>query len=171
MNRTKAEGRPRIRLIWDELLSHAVPRALRELGFNTTHVGNDLDGTPPRGSVDGTVIEFALRTNQVVVTSNHDMIILCNERGQQFVWLDPRGRQLDREEQVLLVFRQIRDWEQILEAGLCVHALRTKAKEIPSEDAARLVSRRYRELTRRKRATKRRTPLPEGQSSIEDSVG
>ena len=44
MTRTRAADRPQVRLIWDEFLSHAAPRALRELGFRTTHVGaHDLN--------------------------------------------------------------------------------------------------------------------------------
>ncbi len=93
MTLTRAANRPRVRLIWDELLSHRVPRALRELGFNTTYVGATSDGAPPRRSSDAVVIEFARRTNQVIVTSNHDMMLLCDEAGQRFVWMDPRGRQ------------------------------------------------------------------------------
>ena len=88
MTRTKAANRPQVRLIWDELLSHAVPRALHELGFKTTHVG--ANGAPERGSSDAQVIEFARKTNQIIVTSNHDMMMLCDEVGQHFVWIDPR---------------------------------------------------------------------------------
>lgn len=51
-----------------------------------------------------------------MVTSNHDMMTLCDELGQQFVWIDPRGRQLERPDQVLLVFSQISEWARILAA-------------------------------------------------------
>lgn len=67
----------KVRLLWDELLSHRVPRALRVLGINASHVGNVDDGAPPRGSTDRAVLEHARRTNQVIVTSNHDMMLLC----------------------------------------------------------------------------------------------
>jgi predicted nuclease of predicted toxin-antitoxin system len=93
--------------VWDELLSPRVPQALRVLGFATTHVGNVGDGAPPRGSPDSEVLAYALRTNQIIVTSNHDMMMICDEADQRFVWLDPRGRQYSRVEQVLLVFSQI----------------------------------------------------------------
>ena len=140
MTRTKAAERPRTRFVWDELLSHKVPRALRVLGFNTTYVGASDDGAPPRQATDAEVIEFAKRTNQVIVTSNHDMMLLCHEAGQPFVWIDPRGRQLQLEEQVLLCFRQVRDWDDILASGNCVHAMRTKAVLISSAEAARLAT-------------------------------
>lgn len=158
MTRTKAADWPQVRLIWDELLSHAVPRALRELGFRTTHVGAESDGAPPRGSDDAVVIAYAQRTSQVIVTSNHDMMLLCAEADQRFVWIDPRGRQLRREDQVLLCFRQIRQWEEILESGLCVRALRTKAVPITSNEAQRLATQRFRELRRRQRAVSRARP-------------
>lgn len=154
MTRTKAADRPQVRLIWDELLSHAVPRALRELGFKTTHVG--ADGAPQRGSSDAQVIEFARKTNQIIVTSNHDMMLLCDEVGQQFVWIDPRRRQFLREEQVLLCFGQIRRWEEILATGACVRAMRSKAVPIDSAEAARLAAQRFRAIRRRQsRGTKR----------------
>ena len=151
--------------MWDELLSHKVPRALRVLGFNTTYVGAVDDGAPPRQATDAEVIEFARRTNQVIVTSNHDMMLLCHEAGQPFVWIDPRGRQLQLEEQVLLCFRQVRDWDDILASGNCVHAMRTKAVLISSAEAARLATQRFRALRRRQRAASRRKPL--GANSFE----
>jgi predicted nuclease of predicted toxin-antitoxin system len=140
-------------LIWDEQLSHPVARALRELGFNTTYVGAPDHGVPPKSSTDGEVIAYALRTNQVIVTSNHDMMLLCDEAAQRFVWIDPRGRRLRREEQVMLCFGQIARWEEILASGSCVRAMRSKAVPIGSAEAARLAAQRFRALHRRKRIT------------------
>lgn len=91
-----------------------MPRALRVLRFRTTWVGAPDEGVPLKGSTDAELVAFAQRTNQVIVTSNHDMMTLCDEAGQRFVWLDPRGRTLTYEAQVLLVFSQIASWEQIL---------------------------------------------------------
>ena len=71
----------KIRLLWDELLSHRVPQALRVLGFNVSHVGNHGDGAPPKGSTDREVLDHARSTNQIIVTSNHDMMLLCIEVG------------------------------------------------------------------------------------------
>lgn len=153
MTRTKAADRPRIRLIWDEQLSHPVARALRELGFNTTYVGAPDTGAPPKSSTDREVIAYALRTSQVIVTSNHDMMLLCDEAMQRFVWIDPRGRRLRREEQVMLCFGQIARWQEILAAGTCVRAMRSKAVPIESAEAARLAAQRFRALDRRKRAS------------------
>lgn len=140
--------------MWDELLSPRVPRALRVLGFSTTHVGNRDDGAPDRGSHDAEVLAYSRQTNQVIVTSNHDMMLICVEADQRFVWLDPRGRQLSAREQVLLVFTQIERWQALLttQQSRCVHALRTKCSAIDPEDAARLARRRMRELQRRRRA-------------------
>lgn len=157
-----APGRPRIRLIWDELLSPKVADALRVLGFNVTRVGGSDPGVPPLRSSDEAVIAFAKTTNQIIVTSNHDMMTLCDEAGQRFVWIDPRGRQLGREAQVLLAFQQIRRWEELLvqHPDGCVRALRTKCEPIASSEAARLARQRMRSLERRRRARVRRRPAP-----------
>ena len=127
---------------------------MNELGFLTTHVGNEKHGAPARGSSDSDVLEFAQRSRQIIVTSNHDMILICAEAGQQFVWLDPRGRQYDRTEQVLLVFSQIRQREKLLAATTdgCVRSMRTKCYGITPSEAARLAEARMRALRRRKRS-------------------
>ncbi len=153
----------RTRLLWDEQLSPLVPRALRELGYSTSHVGHAADGAPVRGSTDREVLEYSQRTNQVIVTSNHDMMLICAEAGQRFVWFDPRGRQCNSAQQVVLVFTQIERWDELLSASAsdCVHALRTKCVAIEAEDAARLARQRMRELRRRQRAA-RSTPKPVG---------
>lgn len=142
-----------VRLLWDEDLSKRVARALRELGFKVTWVGADDPGVPTTGSSDATVVDFARQTNQVIVTKNHDMMTLCDEAGQRFVWIDPRGKQLSLPEQVLLVFGQIDHWQEILTAdsAVCVRALRTGARPIASAEAARLAGNRMRELKRRNR--------------------
>lgn len=103
-------ARPRIRLLFDEDQPPVVARALRELSFNTSHVGSDRDGTPAKGSTDPIVLGHAKSTGQVVVTSNHDMILLCVEQGESVVWIDPRGKQYRRSEMVVLCFRGIEDW-------------------------------------------------------------
>ena len=80
--------------------------ALRELGYHVSYVGNEQDGDPPRGSSDQTIIDHARTTNQVVVTSNHDMVLLCLEQPQPVIWLDPHGRNFTRDEMVVLVFQE-----------------------------------------------------------------
>lgn len=158
MTTTRAQWqRPRIRLLWDENLSSLVPQALRVLGFRTTWVGAADEGVPAQGSSDAVVVEFAKRTNQVIVTSNHDMMTLCDELGQRFVWLDPKGKKLAREAQVLLVFQQIAEWERLLaeQPGMCIHARRTACKVIASGEAARLAANRMREIHRRTRRKQR----------------
>lgn len=147
------------------MLSPTVPKALRVLGFNTTHVGSVDDGVPPRGSKDEDILDYAKNANQIIVTSNHDMMTICAAAGERFVWLYPRGKKLSRLDQVLLVFRQIELWEQILTEypQHCVHALRTKADPIDPEEAARLAARRMKDLERRKRGAtgeSTRSPLP-----------
>lgn len=171
MTKTKAAKRPRIRLLWDELLSIRVAKALNALGFNVTWVGSDqYDGVPPKGSSDAAVIEFAQRTNQVIVTSNHDMMLLCNEAGQRFVWIDPRRRRLTAEEQVLLCFSQMQRWQEILESdpGACVRALRTKAEAIESSEAARLAGQRFKAIQRKKRAVRNRATAPSALQLVDE---
>ncbi len=123
---------------------------------------------PPQGSTDAEIVQFALRTNQVIVTSNHDMMLICEQEGQRFVWLDPRGRQLSQRQQVLICLTQIEEWKEILTRpnGLCVRALRTKASAILASDAARLAGERMRRLERRKRAAARRA-VGDDQSPLE----
>ena len=145
---------PDVRLLWDELLSPAVPRALRELGLKATHIGHPTDPfVPSKGSSDLEVIEYASRANQVIVTSNHDMMMLCEEASQQFVWLDPRGKQLRKTEQALLVLSQIHWWAEILasDPAVCVRALRTKCGSIEAAEAVRLARQRMKAIERRRR--------------------
>ena len=158
----RQRNRSRIRLLWDELLARPVPNALRVLGFNVTWVGADDEGVPRRGSPDRDIIDFARRTGQVIVTSNHDMMTLCDESGQRFVWIDPRGRRLDGDAQVLLVFRQVAEWERILtgQPDMCVVARRTGCRAITSAEAARLAYNRMRALERKKRTRQRRPTVP-----------
>jgi predicted nuclease of predicted toxin-antitoxin system len=134
-------------------VSKRVARALRELGFKITWIGANDPGVPTTGSSDETVVDFARQTNQVIVTKNHDMMTLCDEAGQRFVWIDPRGKQLSLPQQVLLVFGQIDQWQEILKAdsAVCVRALRTGARPIASAEAARLARNRMRRLQRRTR--------------------
>lgn len=142
---------PPVRLLWDEDLSPKVPEALRVLGFRTIWPGQEP--APPRGSSDRTLVDYALTSNQVIVTSNHDMMTLCDEQGQRFVWLDPRARQLTRTDQVLIVFTQITRWNEILneDPAACIKAMRTTCTPIRSGDAARLALNRMRAIERRKR--------------------
>jgi predicted nuclease of predicted toxin-antitoxin system len=150
------------RLLWDENLSALVPQALRVLRHRASWVGAAQDGAPPRGATDEEVVAYAKHTNQVIVTQNHDMMLLCEEQGQRFVWLVPRGRQLSREEQVMIVLEQIFRWEEILATGSCVRAPRTKCGAIDPAEAARLAFQRMRRLDQRRRA-RRRARSKEGQ--------
>ena len=128
--------------------------ALRALGFATTHVGSSDPGVPPRGSTDEDVLRFARRTKQVIVTSNHDMMLICAEAKQRFVWIDPRGRQYTRVEQVLIVFSQIERWQHLLDTnpGWCIRSLRTRCDVVDPREAARLAEQRMRALRRRRRS-------------------
>ena len=137
--------------------------ALRELGIRASHVGHEGDGAPTRGSSDADVLDHAKRTNQVVVTSNHDMILLCAEEGEPVIWIDPRGRQFRRTEFVALAFGRVEEWQELLaeaEDPVCVHVLRTKTEVLTLERARHLVIQRMRRLHARKRAQAR--PSAEG---------
>lgn len=169
MTRRGAET-PSIRLIWDELLSPRVAEALRVLGFNVTWVGSTRDdGVPPKGSTDADVIAFARATNQIVVTSNHDMMTLCDEADQRFVWIDPYGRPLRREQQVILAFTQIAEWQRLLEQhpDRCVMARRTRCVPIESHEAARRARNRMRSLERRRRTRQRKRRPSSGELNLD----
>lgn len=112
--------------------------------------------------MDSTVLEHATRFNQIIVTSNLDMILLCVERDQPVVWIDPRGRQLRREDLVLLVFKNIRDWAQRLDETaepVCLRAMRTKTVTLELEAAGRLARNRLSRISRR---TQTQQPRPHG---------
>lgn len=158
--------RPDIRLLFDELLPPGVARALHELGFNTSHVGHLTHSQPPRGSDDATVLEHAAATNQVVVTSNHDMIMLCAERAAPVVWLDPYGRQFRHDELALVAFKGIAEWHRLLSSHstpVCVRVLRTKVEALPLTRASTLAAQRMRNLQARKRKRVRATKDTPGQ--------
>ena len=99
-----------------------------------------------------------MRVNQTVVTSNLDMILICVEHGQQVIWIDPRGRPFKREDMVLLVFQNINDWAQRLNAAtdpVCLRALRTKTHTLELAEAGRLARNRMSRISQ-KRARARR---------------
>lgn len=149
-------------MLFDELLSPKVARALRELGFNTSHVGHIDDASPARGSLDEQVLAHAKRHRQVVVTSNHDMILLCHEQAESVVWIDPRGRQFTLDDLALVAFKGIRDWQRLLQTAtgpVCVRVLRTKVERLSLERAAALARQRIRRLHARKAKKK---PRPRG---------
>jgi predicted nuclease of predicted toxin-antitoxin system len=136
----------------------ASPARLRSVAHRSSH-----RSPPAEGSTDDEIVEHALHGGYIIVTSNHDMMQLCAEAGQRFVWLDPRSRQLTRAKQLLLILEQIDRWQQILEtdATTCVHSMRTKCEAIAPAEAARLATQRMKVNERRKR-TKQSAPRPAG---------
>ncbi len=143
--------------------------ALRQLEYNASYVGNEKDSAPPRGSSDQEIIDHARATNQVVVTSNHDMILLCLEQHQSVIWLDPRGRKVTRDEMVVLVFRAAREWEDLLQSAagpVCIRSLRTKNERLSVERAVHLVQQRMKRIA----AKKRRAAKPKPLGSLFDST-
>lgn len=150
-------------LLFDELLPWRVAAALRILEFKVSHVGMEEEGAtaPPRGSSDEDVLQHAQRTNQIVVTSDLGMILLCAQAGQSVIWIDPRARQLRRAETVLLVFKQIHDWEEHLrqaDGPICLRAMRTTTNPLALDEAARLVRNRMKRISPAKKPRKRTTP-------------
>ncbi len=115
---------------------------------------------PVRGSSDEEVLEHARRTNQVVVTSDLGMVILCTQADQSVIWIDPRGRQLRRPDMVLLVFRHIHDWEERLDQAdgpICLRAMRTTTNSLDLETAARLARGRMKRISPARKPRKRAT--------------
>lgn len=154
---------PQTRLLFDENLPWRVASALRELEYRASYVGNAEDKAPPRGSSDQQILSHARVTNQVVVTSNHDMVLLCLEQEQSVIWLDPRGRKITRDQMVVLVFRAAQEWDDMLKSAtgaICIRALRTKNEALPKERAAHLVQQRMRRLAVKKK--KSPSPKPPG---------
>jgi len=155
-------GRPQQRLLYDEDVSPKVARALAALDFRVSHVGGPEQ--PAKESDDATVLAHAMSTNQIVVTSNHDMIMLCAEEGASVVWLDPHGRHLRLDEQASLSFAGIVGWCSRLEAAVepvCIRVLRTRVHQYPVAVGAALAERRYRAIQKRKAQPVRRRRRPQ----------
>lgn len=153
-------NRPTLRLLFDELLPWRVAEALHVLGFNTSYVNNAAHNQPRKGSSDAEILAHAMKTGQVIVTSNHDMIMICAQQQQSVIWIDSRGRQYRRDELAALAFSGIRDWQAGLASAtgpMCLRVLRTKIELLPLDRAGRLAERRMKSL-RRKQAARRRPP-------------
>ena len=96
----------------------------------------------------------AKRTGQVVVTSNHDMILLCHEQQESVVWIDPRGKQFSADDLALVAFKGIAEWERLLNVArgpVCVRVLRTKVESLDIGRAAGLARQRMRRIAGKKR--------------------
>ena len=160
------QDRAETRLLFDENLSWRVASALRELEFSVSYVGDKSASpvSPHRGSADEVVLNHAGKANQIIVTSNLDMILLCVERRQAVIWIDPWGRQFRREDLVLLVFRNINDWTERLGGAsepVCVRALRTKSETLELDEAGDRVRNRMSRISRKKARARKVQPLGE----------
>ena len=158
------EARAGIRLLFDENLPWRVASALRELQFPVSFVGDDLASppSPVRGSSDEAVLSHASGANQIIVTANLDMILLCVEREQQVMWIDPRGRQLRRQDLVLLVFRHIDDWAERLSTAtepVCLRAMRTKTETLDLVQAGRRARNRMSRISQKRARTSQALPV------------
>jgi predicted nuclease of predicted toxin-antitoxin system len=115
---------------------------LRALGYNVHWIGQN--GQPIRSTEDPDVLKHALKTNQTIVTSNFDMVIICAEAGEAVIWIDQRSNNLSKERLAVLSFTSIADWQERLQsagAPVCVRALRTKNETLSLERAHRLALR------------------------------
>ena len=166
----------RLRLLFDELLPWRVAAALRVLGFQVSYVGMEEGDAPalPRGSLDEDVLDHARLTNQIVVTSDLGMILLCAEGRQSVIWIDPRGRQLRRSDMVFLVFKHIHDWEERLERAdgpICLRAMRTTTNSLDLDEATHLARGRMKRISPAIKPRKRAAPpgplFPQHEESTE----
>lgn len=166
-NPTPSKGfKATLRLLFDENVSPSVAAALEALGLKTFAVG--VPPAPDKGSTDPELIAWAIKRSCVIVTYNHDMMLMAHAQGAQFVWLDHRNRSMSRFEQARLVLSQIEAWQLLLtdHSGCCVHAGRTFCEALEAADAARRVEQRARERKRRQSTKKSKanaaaeTPLP-----------
>jgi hypothetical protein len=137
----------KIRLLFDELYSPRVARALYELKFHAYHVGGE--GQPPRGSSDRDVLAHARTQHQTIVTFNLDMIMLCAEELESVIWVDPRGRGFTRIDMVHRAFSGIEEWEALLQAAVepvCLRVLKTKTIALDLPTAYQMADTRLRKL-------------------------
>lgn len=122
------------------------------LGFATSHVGHVEHGQPDRGSSDATVLAHAVQTKQIIVTKNHDMIMLCAERRESVVWIDPYGRQFRHDELAAVAFSGIATWHELLaksDGPVCVRVLRTKVEVMSLDRASVMAESRMRRIAGR----------------------
>lgn len=143
------------RLIFDEQLSKRVAAALKELGAPVTAVG--LPGAPPKGTTDTRLIEWSVQQHRLIVTDNHDLMMIAPGLGGRFIWLDPRGKKYSLLETVHVVFRQLEAWTKLAELhpDLCIRAGRTSCEAIEAPEAARLAGQRYANRLRKRNRSKR----------------
>lgn len=162
-----AKRRPQIRLLFDEHVSPRVARALGELGCRVGYVGGDKQ--PPKGTEDADVLAHARTANQIIVTTNHDMIVLCAEEAESVVWLTPRDKDLTLEAVAAMCFAQLREWESLLahaSGPVCVMAHKTKCDVIPLERAKRIAL----ERGKRRRRRRRSRPSPRSRGGLLDAA-
>ena len=149
------------RLLFDEQASPFVARALQALRLRVSHVGDA--NQPDRGSDDETVLRHAQATNQVIVTHNHDMIVLCADESASVVWLDPRDKDLSRQAMVVLCFTQVPEWQRLLDEAdgpICVVARKTRCEALALDVARKRALERGKRVRRTMR--KRHARLPDG---------
>lgn len=161
-----------MRLLFDELTPWRVAAALRVLEIRASYVGNTDDLAPPRGALDSEVLDHARRTNQIIVTSNHDMVMLCAEEDHSVIWVDPWGRQLTRETWALLAFSQVQLWDDILREhdSICVRALRSRCEPISLDDAYDMAERRLKRIRERRSQSRREAKASPDQGSLTQLV-
>lgn len=156
-----------MRLLFDENLPWRVAEALRVLGFDVSYVGRDEDGSAKRGSPDSIVLAEAQRINRIVVTSNYDMILLCIEKEESVIWIDPYRRDIRRNEMVVLAFNAIPEWEEMLanvSGPVVIRTLRTKIESLDLKDAKHLVQACMKGIRARKpRTTKAKKKAKQGE--------
>lgn len=114
------------------------------------------------------VLEHARIANQIIVTTNHDMIVLCAEEGESVIWLTPRDKDISLEALTWMCFSQLHEWQRLLEDAsgpICIMAQKTKCAPVPMDRAKHLAlergkRRRRRETSRARRASEGELTLP-----------
>jgi hypothetical protein len=147
-------------------IANSVPIAAIEKKARPSASGNADDGAPPRGSPDSDVLDHARRTNQIVVTSNHDMVMLCAEEGHSVIWVDPWGRQFSREAWVLLVFTPLARWDQLfsVDDNVCIRALRSRCEAVSLDETYEMAEWRFKRIRARRARRSRSAQVNPGQS-------
>lgn len=155
-----------MKLLFDENLPWRVAEVMGVLEFDVSYVGQYEYGSAKRGSPDSVVLAEAQRINRIVVTSNHDMILLCIEKEESVIWIDPYGRQIKRNEMAVLVVNAIPEWEKNLadvSGPVVIRTLRTKIELLDLKDAKQLVQRRMKGIATKeaRRTTKKKVKQEE----------
>lgn len=123
-------------------MSVSVAKALSCVDRPVVYIGGR--GQPEKGTPDPEVCEFAKKQNRVILTTNIDMVLHACRTGTRFIWFDQRGRNLTRDEAVLVYFKKWKEWQTAMRGGVvCIKVGRDSVEALNVTQALKRAERRY----------------------------